>query len=94
MTGRAASVTGRAVTHAGPARLCAHRQAAREAAERIARDEAELQRVQKQAAKLERSLGRSRKAHDEAAARLSEARAELRQYLGTTEGGGGGCVDT
>lgn len=55
------------------------KQRSKEAAERVARDEAELAAVRKQATKLEKALTRSRREHDEHMQRLREAKAELKR---------------
>ena len=64
---------------------------AREVGEAISGDEAKLAALRKQAEKLERSLGRSRKERDEHMARWREAKAGLKslQEGGAIEGGGG-----
>lgn len=70
----------------------------KEAAEKVARDEAELAAVRKQASKLEKALGRSRTAHEEQMERLREAKAELKLLSDEDEqqqagrGGGGGAT--
>ena len=63
---------------------------AREVGEAISGDEAKLAALRKQAEKLERSLGRSRKERDEHMARWREAKAGLKslQEGGAIEGGG------
>tara|TARA_B110001452_G_scaffold198832_1_gene168793 strand:+ start:726 stop:1823 length:1098 start_codon:yes stop_codon:yes gene_type:complete len=69
------------------------KQLSKEAAERVARGESELAAVRKQATKLEKALGRSRREHEEQMERLREAKAELKRlHDDEQQPAGGGAV--